>query len=177
MSLAARERLVRRARRGCRRSFDALWAAQAGALRRRVAAHVPAQFVDDVMQDVAVAALRGIARVRGADGFAAWLRAIAGRCAAEAWRRWLRERRHLAVDAPVESVAVAAPVPERVADLRTWLRLLPRRFRWPLWLRFVRGCSGGEIAQRLGTTPGTVRVTLCEAMHRLRARLPASWPA
>lgn len=175
MNRIERERAVRRAQRGCRHSFSRLWSEHAAALRACIVRRVPPPCVDDVLQDVALAAFCGMPKVRG--DFGAWLRAIADRRAADAGRRWLREQRRVEATAAVDSLvgdASTACEPAVSRQVLDWLRSLPRPFRRPLWLRYVRGCTGNEIAERLGTTPGTVRVTLCRGLRRLRERLPVA---
>ena len=144
-------------------------------VRACIVRRVPPPCIDDVMQDVALAAWRGLPRMRG--DFGAWVRTIASRRAADACRRWQRERRHLEAAAVVEGLASDGRIEEEAAASRRvldWLRCLPRAYRRPLWLRFVRGCTGNEIAERLGSTPGSVRVTLCRGLRHLRARLPVA---
>lgn len=173
MNRNERERAVRQAQRGCRHSFSRLWSEQVAAVRACIVRRVPPHCVDDVVQDVALAALRGVPRLCG--DFGAWLRGIASRRAADVGRRWQRERQYLEVVGAIDGLAGAGDAGLATAVSRQvleWLRCLPRQYRRPLWLRYVRGCTGSEIAERLGTTPGTVRVTLCRGLKCLRERLP-----
>lgn len=171
--------LVQRARQGCRRSFARLWNVHAAALRAVVVRWVPRQLVDDVVQDVALAALAGIGSLRGgAANFAAWLRAIAHH---RACTLLARQRRRLTLLACDEATIAGAPaeVPggldgEQRSELRGALRRLPPCYRQPLRLRFLLGLSPPEIAARLGMTHGSVRVSLCRALRRLRADFLAS---
>ena len=54
------------------------------------------------------------------------------------------------------------------------IRSLPEAYRESLALRLVQGMTGPEIADRLGLTPGSVRVNLHRGMKRLRDRLGVS---
>jgi RNA polymerase sigma factor (sigma-70 family) len=56
----------------------------------------------------------------------------------------------------------------RILDL---IRSLPGAYRETLILRLVEGMTGPEIADRIGITPGSVRVNLHRGMQLLRARL------
>ncbi len=168
------EHSVDKARAGCRVAFARLWVAHAARVRARLARRLPAHLVDDVVQDVALAALRGVGGMRDDGDFTAWVLAIATRRAADACRQLRRDRLRVDRTAPVDDAA-ACDLPLRVrADQRevlVWLRRLPRCHRRPLWLRYVRGCNGAEIAARLHTTPGTVRVALHRALRCLRDML------
>jgi RNA polymerase sigma-70 factor (ECF subfamily) len=164
-------RSILRARGGCRLAFARLWATHEAKVRHFVQRRVPAGLADDVVQDTALAALHGIGTLRAEGDFVAWVLAIANHRAASACRRWLRERARLAADDGL-ATAVAGDAEERQRSDRRevlgWLRRLPRCYRLPLWLRYVNDCSAVEIADRLGTTQGTVRVALHRALRHLR---------
>jgi RNA polymerase sigma-70 factor (ECF subfamily) len=170
-------RSLPRARAGCRHAFARLWSAHEAKVRRLVARRAPAELVEDVVQDVALAALHGIATLRPGGDFAAWLLAIASHRAASAYQRFCRERARLDLRDSFDG-DVADDAADRWrhdgGQVLGWLRRLPRCYRRPLWLRFVHDFSAGEIAARLHTTQGTVRVAICRGLRHLRAVLPAS---
>jgi RNA polymerase sigma-70 factor (ECF subfamily) len=176
--------LIRKARAGCRRSFGRLWNEHVDGLRAVVRRLLPRHLADDVVQDVAVAALSGIGALRAAEGgcFEAWLRAIARNRARSALASQCRYRALAGGESTVEN-AVASDCdlldPLQRRELHEALRRLPRCYRLPLRLRYLRGFSAPEIASRLGMTQGSVRVSLCRALSRLRGGLaqPASWDA
>ncbi len=168
-------RLVAKARAGCRRSFGTLWRAH----ERRVRAVVEPilrEGADDVVQDVAAAALVGITALRDDDAgtFAAWLRSIARNRARSALGKRRRTRSTEASEPRVESFPARDAGTFDAAqrdEVRRALRALPRQLRAPLVLRYWRGRSGPEIASRLHTTHGSLRVSLCIALRRLRQDL------
>ncbi len=160
-----------KARAGCRRSFGRLWQRHERRVRG-VVESVIRDGADDVVQDVAAAALVGIGALRadGAATFAAWLGSIARNRARSALGKRRRDRA-AATDVAVEAATAAATTTFDAAqhnEVRAALRALPRRLRLPLVLRYWRGCSGPEIASRLHMTCGSVRVSLCLALRRLR---------
>lgn len=168
---------LRRARSGCRIAFARLWAAHEAKVRALAARRAPAELVEDIVQDTALAALHGIATLRAGGDFAAWVLAITSHRAASAYQRRCRERSRLDLRGSFDGDAADDDAERRRSDQREvvgWLRLLPRCYRLPLWLRYVHDCSAGEIAARLHTTQGTVRVTLCRGLRHLRAVLPAA---
>lgn len=166
--------LVPRARAGCRRSFARLWNEHVDALRAAIVRSVPGQLADDVLQEVALAALAGIGSLRGTTGadFAAWLRAIARNRANSMLVHQGRRLALLSLDEGAVAQALAdcpgALDGAQRNELRGALRRLPPCYRLPLRLRFLRGQSPPEIARRLGMTQGSVRVSLCRALRRLR---------
>jgi len=168
-------RLLRLARTGCRRSFARLWVAHVAAVRAAVVRRAPADAVDDVVQDVALAALLGLPTLRGEAQFAAWLLAIARNHAASVWQRRRREPLARGGDGDHDLANVIAhDRPFAVAGVWACVRRLPRCYRRMLWWRFVHGSSSAEIAGRLATTEGTVRVALCRAMRLLRHSRPST---
>jgi RNA polymerase sigma-70 factor (ECF subfamily) len=165
--------LVHRARRGERRAFGLLWQQHAATVRAVVASVLPFRLVDDVVQDVALAAMAKIGTLRAEQGFAAWLCAIARNRA-----RNVRSSRRSGgsadgVDMDALPAAPADAAASEADEILTQLRALPPTYREPLALRFLAGLSGPEIGDRLGMTHGSVRVNLCRGMKLLRARLSA----
>lgn len=161
--------LVRRAKHGDRRAFARLWQDHAPTVHAVVVAMVPPGLAEDLVQDVAVAALSQIATLRNESGFAAWLCAIARNRARNARATMRRCRASADVDALADQ---GEPSDRLVAgEILAALRSLPETYRQPLSLRFLRGLSGPEIARQLGMTPGSVRVNLCRGMKLLRDRL------
>ena len=164
--------MIARARDGCRSSFAALWEDHETRVRDAVARILPHAFVEDCVQDVAVAALAGIRSFRGDSEFAAWLLSIARNRAITAGVVLRRQRARIGEATCIETLAADARDVVAARELHALLRRLPRAYRQPLWLRYVRGCSAAEIADRIGTTEGTVRVALCRGLRRLRGGVP-----
>ena len=132
----------------------------------------------DVMQDVLVAFLRGLPRLREAVTLPRWLSRTAFRIARE---RRMRRRRESPVDDPEIFAAVA--VDTDVADLaaraedaaraRRALAALGGRCEELLTLLFLRDppVAYGEIARRLGTPIGSLGPTRQRCLDRLLARM------
>lgn len=119
--------------------------------------------VDDLAQDVFLAAYRGLNTFRPPDDFGGWLRGIARNKLLEHWRRTRRRNNHL--DAFREEVgrtvagdldrAVADDRPEAIEALLRCVGRLPDKLR-----RVVRGGLNGEkptlLADELQTSVGAV---------------------
>lgn len=161
--------LVRRARAGDRDAFARLWVRYGPTAHAVALSLLPAAQAEDLLQDVAVAALAALPQLRNEQGFAAWLCTIARNHARKARAAWRRAPQPDQMDA---LPATAGSVDQVEADeILATVRELPEAYREPLLLRLVAGLSGPEIAERLAMTPGSVRVNLCRGIKLLRTRL------
>jgi RNA polymerase sigma factor (sigma-70 family) len=130
---------------------------------------IPVQDAEDVLQDALLEALRKWDTIRSKD---AWLvGAVRFKCS----HYWKRQRgaRVQAVDLPVleELAPLQAPEQEHEEvrlDLHRLTRGLAARHRAALWLRFGVGLSSGEIAERLGYCPASVRKLTGRCLARLQ---------
>jgi RNA polymerase sigma-70 factor (ECF subfamily) len=139
--------------------------------------------VDDVMQEVALAAVRQAASLPVAEKLGPWLYRVAVRQAL-LYRRKCGRRRKLIdgysrLQTPMEEDA-RSPDPlqwllaeERSRLLRAALERLPRRDKEILLLKYVEHWNYREIAEHLGTTHSAVEARLHRARQRLRAELAA----
>jgi RNA polymerase sigma-70 factor (ECF subfamily) len=158
---------VMAARRGDRRAFGALFEKHSAMVHGILLARVAPRFVDDLMQDVFVAALERIDGLQNADAFGGWLAAIARNRATD-FHRTKKPTAELHDDLAADRDEGARAEAERI--LRE-IQALPEAYRETLVLRLVEGMSGPEIAERVGMTPESVRVNLHRGMKMLRERL------
>lgn len=188
--LARRQEVASAARpaRGARRAekvrddpnsaWLAAWQAAEGQLRRLAAAMgVERARIDDVLQEVFVAALEAGQAPRDDEGRRRWLFRVAmNRCRLEHRRRrrwqvvwdnlrraWSEWRRGGGIDA-------AAGGEERVA-VRRLMEELPADLREALVLRYYCDLDASEIGDLLGVPASTVRGRLRTARQRLARRL------
>lgn len=126
----------------------------------------------DCTQDVYVRVWRGLRGFRGEANAATWLYRIAANVALTHVRR--RARAGIAVD-PAE--LPATPVQDRSEEqadaevMERALQTLPPQQRSVVVLKDVYGWSCEEIAKKMGTTEGAVKVRLFRARQRLAAAL------
>jgi RNA polymerase sigma-70 factor, ECF subfamily len=167
--------LVVRVRGGDREAFE-------GLVRRhlRPALRLAARLLgdedaaEDVVQESFMAALDGLDGFDTKRAFGPWFyRIVANRCSNA--RRTSERRRTGALTPTLESREAG---PERALEraelgmrLRAALERLPSRQREVLLLYEVEGFTGGEIAELLGVTQGTVRWHLHQARASMRAAL------
>lgn len=158
-------RLVAAARQGDRTAFGRLYERHARLVHGVLLAHVPFQEVDDLVQDVFLAALRGLASLRDPAAFAGWLLAIARNRANDVHRR-----SRILEELPEETTGRDPGRYEARTALEA-IRSLPEAYRETLTLRLVEGMTGPEIATRTGLTHASVRVNLHRGMKQLRQKL------
>src|SRR5262245_2254511 len=159
-------RLVRSAQSGDGDAFAQLYQRFARMVHGVVLARIARTEVDDVVQDVFMAAYQRLSELREPAAFGGWLAAIARNRAADHGRR-------LVPVLPIAEAATRSQAHDRVEALAILeaIRSLPEAYSETLVLRLVEGMTGAEIAERTGLTPGSVRVNLHRGMKLLRERL------
>ncbi|MFL5834829.1 MAG: RNA polymerase sigma factor [Solirubrobacterales bacterium] len=162
---------VLRARRGNRAAEE--WIAHrayAAGLRLATFSLGDVNLAQDVGQEVAIRALRGLPKLRDADRFDAWTYRI---CAAEIKRAAKKRKRHEwhPYEAVEHELQVEAAFPESLGE-RDWLvgalAQLSERQRLVLGLHYVYGLNDKEIAMAVRARRGTVRSLLSRGLARLR---------
>jgi len=141
-----------------------------------------AQAVEEVLQEVALAAVRQRAPLRERSKVAPWLYRLAVRQAL-LYRRSQGRRRKL-TDAyarrvrPTDEDRQGDPLGWLLADerrqlIRQALARLPRRDAEMLLLKYTEDWSYRDLAERLGTTEGAIEARLHRARARMRTELTA----
>jgi RNA polymerase sigma-70 factor, ECF subfamily len=139
-----------------------------------------ADLVDDVVQDVFLAALNGLAAFQGQSSLRTWLLGIARHKIDDVYRQRLRLPESLDAVDPVEgnSVVVAAAALDEQIDsararerARHVLARLPERYGLMLLWRYWEQRSTREMAAAIGATEKSVERMLARA----RARFKALW--
>jgi RNA polymerase sigma factor (sigma-70 family) len=135
-----------------------------------------ADLAEDVAQATFLALARSAGTIRRADTLAAWLHRTACHLAlkqrrAETRRRRREVRAHLLAPAPAPDPLDEVTVRELLAIFDEEVQRLPERYRLPLILCCLEGCTLEEAARRLEWTPGSVKGRLERARLRLHVRL------
>ena len=157
--------LVDRARAGDREAFDEIYRMFAPLIHGVVLARVRTDDVQDIVQDVFLAAYNNLDTLRENDAIGGWLVRIARNRAAEFYRR-SRTTEELSDDLASKNNPDA-----EAREILTAIRALPDAYRETLILRLVEGMTGHEIAERTGLKPESVRVNLHRGMDLLRQAL------
>jgi len=150
---------------GDRDAFSRLYADYSRMVHAILLGRVPRRDVDDLVQDVFLAAYMRIRELREPGSFGGWIAAIARNRATD----YLRQSRDQ-VDLPGE-LPGGDPIEADTFAVLEVIRKLPEAYRDTLLMRLVEGMSGQEIADRTGLAPGSVRVNLHRGMKLLREQL------
>ncbi len=170
--------LVERFRRGDDSAFEAIveqHAAEVAALANRLLGWPGG--VDDVVQDVFVAALVGLKKFRGESSLRTWLFTITVN---ESRRYRFRRLRRLRLMTMEDAATVEgrdrggdrqAMDQETFARVRRAVQVLPRKYREIVVLRYLQGLEGSEICALLRISANVMQVRLNRARKRLREQL------
>jgi len=130
--------------------------------------------VDDVVQEVFLAVLRGTKGFRGQCEFTTWLTAIAvNKCRTYGrWRRrWSQLFRYFR---PADAIPAAGEGPaEDYARVHDAVRRLPPKHREPIVLHYFEEMPIAEVAQSLGLSVNAVQMRLSRARQHLKRILTA----
>ena len=123
---------------------------------------------DDLTSMVFLKAFRWLLEDRGGQRVRNWLYATARTTIADYWQE---QQKRLSF--PLEMIEDTAAVPFKRQDdeqtqerVQRLLHVLPERERQVLFLRYLRGSTAAEIAQKLGLRAGHVRVLQLRALRR-----------
>jgi RNA polymerase sigma-70 factor, ECF subfamily len=168
--------LVGAARGGDRAAFGCLYDRYARMVHGILLARVPPREVNDLVQEVFLAALRQLHALRDVSRFGAWLGSITRNRANDYFRKSIPENNltEPVDDEQPESRTTNDAAEREAASILAIVRSLPEAYREPLILRLVEGMTGPEIAARTGLTHGSVRVNLYRGMQLLREKLGES---
>jgi RNA polymerase sigma factor (sigma-70 family) len=152
------EELVRSAQQGSGDAFTALYEHFFPIVYNRVRYLVPAEEVEDIVQEIFIAAMKSLKNFRGEARFSTWLRTLVNREIADFYRRRKPAGRQADIDVesseaerlPQLAVASAALEIDDSVLVRQALARLPERYREILMLRFADDLQFNEIAQVQG---------------------------
>jgi RNA polymerase sigma-70 factor, ECF subfamily len=145
-------------------------------VRHRLSPH--RDLVDDVVQDVFLAALKGLAAFEGQSSLRTWLVAIARHKIEDIYRQRLRAALALDVDSTeVEAASNEIAIDVQIdnaraaAKTRRVLERMPERYALILLWRYWEQRSARDVAAAIGTTEKSVERLLARA----RARFKELW--
>ena len=165
--------LAQRARLGDRAAFRRLYERYAPMVNALALAHAHPSDAEDVVQQVFLAAWRGLDGLREPEKLGAWLAGIARQLAQRQRARAPRAVEELDEELASQSATAGAALEaaEQSAAILAQLRALPEAYRETLALRLVEGLDGPTIARLTGLSHGSVRVNLTRGMKLLRESL------
>ena len=172
------ERLVEQFKRGDESAFDRIveqYSSDIAALSNRLLGW--SGEVDDVVQDILLAAFLGLKKFRCESSLKTWLFTITvNKCRSYRYKRMLRLRRIYQVSrqAPLSSSPTADKTPmdsETFERVRAAIASLPSKYREPVVLRYLQELSTEEISGVLGISKNALQVRLNRARAHLREAL------
>jgi RNA polymerase sigma-70 factor (ECF subfamily) len=167
--------VLRKDRKAAARLVAAHIDAVHGYARHRLAPR--ADLVDDVVQDVFLAALDGLATFAGQSSLRTWLLGIARHKIEDLYRQRLRASLDPLDAAEAELAAATTPLDEQIdsararAKTRQVLERMPERYGLMLLWRYWEHRSTREMAAAMGATEKSVERTLARA----RAKFKELW--
>ncbi len=167
-------RLIQQFIQGDLQSFDSLYNRHIKTVYKRVRYVIPETDVEDVTQEVFIAALRSLPSFRGEAQFSTWLRTLTNHKVAEYYRKRSRKKEIMQVDLVHAERrgdhSNASTIEDRIA-LQHALQKLPERYREVILLRFADGLQFNEIAELLNQNPEATKSLFRRAMSALRKTL------
>ncbi len=170
------ELLVEQFSRGNESAFERIvkqYSAEVAALANRLLGW-PGE-VEDVTQEIFLAAFLGLKKFRCDCSLKSWLFTITiNKCRTYRYKRWLRLRRF---SQEIDKVSFSSACEEKYMDadefkhVRRAVVALPAKYREPVVLRYLQEIDIDEISRILGISKNTLNVRLSRARKRLKEDL------
>ena len=168
------EYLIQQFAQGDLLAFESLYNRHVKAVYNRVRYVVPETDVEDVTQEVFLAAICSLRAFRGEAQFSTWLRTITNNKVAEYYRKRSRKKETMQVDlvqAEQRSDQSNTVSLEDSIALKHALNHLPNQYREVILLRFAEGMQFKEIAKHLKKNPEAVKSLFRRAISALRKKM------
>lgn len=168
------EHLIRQFKDGNPNAFNELYQRHISNVHRRVRFVIPESDVEDVTQEVFLAALKSLPSFRGEAQFITWLRTLTNRKVAEYYRKRNRKREAPQVplmDGSDHADENGANIMEERILLRKALKQIPDQYREMILLRFAEGLQFNEIAELTGQNLEATKSLFRRAVAALRNHL------
>jgi RNA polymerase sigma-70 factor (ECF subfamily) len=171
---ASDEALIQQFKNGKKEAFDALYHRYLRGVYNRVRYVVPESDIEDVTQEVFIAALKSLPSFRGDSQFGTWLRTLTNHKVAEFYRKRNRKQ-----EPPIASLTEGSGrqegnspgvLEERVLIQRA-LQKLPENYREVILLRFAEDLQFNEIAAVMDQNLEATKSLFRRAITALRKHL------
>ena len=172
------ERLVEQFNRGDESAFDRIveqYSSDIAALANRLLGW--SGEVEDVTQDIFLAAFLGLKKFRCESSIKTWLFTITvNKCRSYRYKRVLQKRRikqaaNIAVSTSAGTADSKPMETETFERIRRTVEALPAKYREPVVLRYLQELPTEQISQILGISKNALQVRLNRARTRLRENL------
>ena len=168
--------LVRLAQQGNRDAFSGLYERYLPMVFKRVRYAVPERDVDDVTQEIFIAAMRSLKGFKGDALFSTWLRTLTKRRIADYYRRKNPSQHELDMDiGEADDLIGEGDAPPGSLDdsiaVRKAMRALSEDYQEIVLLRFAEGLQFNEIAQLRGQSLEATKSLFRRAIAALRKQM------
>lgn len=168
------EVLIAQFKAGKAEAFDLLYQRHLPNVYKRVRYVVPENDVEDVTQEIFIAAIKSLPSFRGDSQFSTWLRTLTNHKVAEFYRKRTRKQEPMLAplsDANAKTTGNTSTSMEERVYLQRALQDLPENYREVLLLRFAEDLQFNEIAQLTHQNLEAVKSLFRRAVAALRAHL------
>jgi len=166
--------LIRQFKDGNQEAFDLLYHRYLPRVYRRVRYVVPESDIEDVTQEIFIAALKSLPSFRGDSRFGTWLRTLTNYKVAEFYRKRNRKQEPPLASLSEAAGRMAGNVPnaleERILVQRA-LQKLPDNYREVILLRFTEDLQFNEIAELMDQNLEATKSLFRRAISALRNHL------
>jgi RNA polymerase sigma-70 factor (ECF subfamily) len=171
---ASDEALVKQFKDGSREAFEALFRRHLRTVYKRVMFAVPVTEVDDVTQEIFIAAYESLHGLRGEAQFSAWLRRLTRNKIVEYYRKQNRKQEPPLASLQEASKTSSGNIPNMVEErilLQGALMGLPEHYFEVITLRIVEGLHFDEVAEVIGQSLEATKSRFRRAIVELHALL------
>ncbi len=163
--------LAYQAQQGNRDAFLTLYNRYLNKVHNRVRSRVPVPDVEDVVQEIFIAAIRSLKGFEQRSQFSTWLYTITNRQIAEFYRkrqRTINEDQSVSLEDIEHTMPTAEHEREQLEErllIQTALDALPDHYREVIFLRLIDQCPFAEIAAKRGQSVDAVKSLYRRAIH------------
>jgi RNA polymerase sigma-70 factor, ECF subfamily len=168
------EDLIRQFNDGNKEAFDLLYQRYLPSVYKRVRYVVPESDIEDVTQEIFIAALKSLSTFRGDSQFGTWLRTLTNYKVAEFYRKRSRKQEPLLAslsEAAGKTDGSATWMMEERIHIQRALHKLPENYREIILLRFAEELQFNEIADLLDQNLEATKSLFRRAIAALRNHL------
>lgn len=168
------ELLIQQFKEGQTDAFDMLYYRHLPSVYKRVRYVIPENDVEDVAQEVFIAALKSLSTFRGDSKFSTWLRTLTNHKVAEFYRKRARKQEPLLAplsDAASHTTGSSSKMLEERIYIQRALQKLPENYREVILLRFAEDLQFNEIAELTDQNLEAAKSLFRRAIAALRTHL------
>jgi RNA polymerase sigma-70 factor (ECF subfamily) len=171
---ASDEVLIQHFKDGNEDAFDQLYYRHMPNVFKRVRYVIPENDVEDVTQEIFIAAMKSLSSFRGESQFGTWLRTLTNHKVAEFYRRRTRKQEPLLAPLSEASGKVEGSTSKALEErvyLQKALHKLPENYQEIILLRFAEDLQFNEIAKLMGQNLEATKSLYRRAISALRNHL------